>query len=208
VKINFQACASALLKVFVFGLAVLIAGVALMGLFDFESQSPVFQSLLSTISWAGYTHIIAGSFALILGGVQLSSNLRRRNLELHKLTGKLYVICVLASSLGAMVSLPYSPSGWGVKSGLWFLAILWPLVTIAGYPRGGKFNFQWHGQLMIYSYSLTCVAISLRVLIGLQTASGVGIAIAYPVAAWGGIVVNLIVAFVALQVAGNYKRSQ
>ncbi|MFK7770460.1 MAG: DUF2306 domain-containing protein [Mariniblastus sp.] len=185
--------------------AIWIAGTSLYAIVETDSQSGIFRRLLSVIPWAGYAHIIGGSIALVLGGLQFSSRLRRRNLELHKLMGKAYVVCVLVSTLGAFVSLSFTQSPWPAKSAFWLLATLWPIATLAGYPRGEKFDFHWHGRLMILSYSMTCVAISLRLLLGLLLVSEVDFRIAYPISAWGGLVGNLIIAFLLIGVISKVK---
>jgi uncharacterized membrane protein len=194
-------------KVVILLFAIGIAGVALLSIFKPEMQSPIFARLLSVVPWAGYTHIVCGSLALLLGGIQLSSRIRRKNLELHKLTGKAYVACVLASSIGAIVSLSFTSSPWAAKSAFWLLAICWPTATLMGYPRGMKFDFAWHGKLMTYSYAMTCAAISLRILLGVQMGMGVGFSTAYPIAAWGGFLINVAIAFVALRFISRRSKS-
>lgn len=178
--------------------ACAIAAVSLYAMFDPAIQSPVFKRLLRVIPWAGFCHIVFGSLALILGGLQLSVRLRQRSLQLHKLIGNCYVGCVLIAAVGAMVSLSFTQSPWSSRSGFWLLAIVWPIVTLAGYPRGGKFNFQWHGKLMLYSYALTCSAITLRIYLGIMLGLGINFSVAYPIAGWAGFLGNVLIAYLVL----------
>lgn len=189
-----------MLKAVVFALALWITGVSLVGVLNPGGQSGIFRRLMTWTPWAGYAHIVGGSLALILGGIQLSSRLRRRNIGMHRIIGTLYVICVLIATVGAIATLHETTTGWPAKSGFWLLAIAWPTTTLLGYPWRGKFDVSWHGRLMIYSYAMTCAAITLRLyLIGLL-ASGVRFPYAYPTAAWAGGVGNVILAFVVMRI--------
>lgn len=187
-------------------LVIWIAGYALYGAFNPSSQSGQLQRLVTEIPWAGYAHIIAGSLALILGSFQISSRLRRKNIRLHRLIGSVYVGCVLISTAGAIISLPGSTSSVAATSAFWLLAIVWPIVTLTGYPWRGKFDVKWHGQWMIYSYALTCAAISLRLILIPLLVCEVGFSTAYPIAAWGGGIVNVIIAFLVLKIVEARKR--
>lgn len=177
-------------------LAFAIGGMALLGIVVPSTQSPVFKSLLQGVVWAGHAHVIFGSFALFLGAIQMSSRLRRKNIKLHRLVGNAYLACVLAATTGAIVSLPASASSLAAKSAFWILAFLWPLVTLAGYPRGDRFCIRRHGKLMLFSYSLTCSAITLRIILISLLASGVSFQVAYPISAWGALLGNTTIAIV------------
>lgn len=174
-------------------MSLAIAGVSLYALVDSTKQSPVFQSMLTEIPWAGYSHIVFGSMALILGGFQISSRLRRRNLRLHERIGKVYVVCVLLGSVGAIATNVASPTTWPAKSAFWLLSLLWPIVTLAGYPRGVSFDPKKHGRFMLWSYALTCSAITLRLILIPSLICGVRFGTVYPISAWGSFIFNLTV---------------
>jgi len=193
------------LKVILVLLAIGIAGNALYRVIEPSTQTGVLKRIITTLPWAGYAHIIAGSLALILGSIQLSSRLRRKNLGLHKLIGNAYVACVLISTIGAMAGLPSSKAPISAVAGFWLLAIVWPIVTLAGYPWRGKFDVKWHGKLMIYSYALTCAAISLRLILIPLLIGGVPFRTAYPIAAWGGGISNVLCAFVAMHIMQRFN---
>jgi len=185
-----------------------IAGHALYRVFEPTAQSGVLERLITTIPWAGHAHIIAGSFALILGSIQLSSRLRRKNIALHKLIGNAYVACVLISTAGAIAGLPSSTAPIPAVLGFWLLAIVWPIVTLAGYPWQGKFDMKRHGRLMIYSYALTCAAISLRLILIPLLIGGVPFRTAYPIAAWGGGVGNVLIVFFSLKITDRIAKAK
>ena len=179
-------------KAILFLLALWIGGTALVGLRNPGSQSPIFRQMTQLLPWAGYSHILFGSLALILGSFQISSRLRRKNIKLHETIGKAYVACVLVSSVGAIGTNIVSPTPWAAKSAFWLIAIVWPIVTIAGYPRGVRFDPKRHGRFMLWSFALTCSAITLRVVLIPQLIAGVPFTTAYPIAAWSGFLTNLL----------------
>ncbi len=195
-------------KVLLVLLVIWIAGHALYRVAEPTAQSGVLKRLITTVPWAGFAHIIAGSFALILGAFQMSSRLRKRNVGLHKSIGNAYVACVLISTAGAMASLPFSTAPLSAVCGFWLLAIVWPIVTLAGYPWRGKFDSKRHGKLMIYSYALTCAAISLRLILIPLLISGVPFRTAYPIAAWGGGIGNVLVVFILMKIVQSRMESK
>lgn len=176
-----------------------IAGVSSYALVEPQLQSPVLQRLLSNITLAGYSHVIFGSAALILGGLQMSSKIRRNYLSLHKFLGNAYVASVLISTCGSIGHLLATPLPFVLASAFWTLAIAWPITTLLGYPFGKGFNFRRHGKFMIYSYAMTCAAISLRIWLLILMLSGIGFQTAYPIAAWAGSVGNVLLTFAIMR---------
>lgn len=174
--------------------AFAIGGMAVFGLTSPSTQSGVFQQMLKNLPWAGYSHILFGSLALMLGSFQISSRLRRKNIRLHERIGKAYVACVLIASVGAIATNIVSPTPWSAKSAFWLIAIVWPITTLAGYPFGNKrFDPKRHGRWMLWSFALTCSAITLRAILIPQIIFGIPFATAYPISAWTGFSVNLLV---------------
>src|SRR4030081_1808405 len=63
----------------------------------------------AAIPWLMFAHGIPGALALLLGAFQFSSRLRQRNLQLHRVMGRIYVGCVAISAPAAIavaISLP------------------------------------------------------------------------------------------------------
>ncbi len=178
--------------------AIGTAGYALIAFLQPGIQSPVYRELVSNVEWSGKLHIVAGALALVLGPFQLSQRIRTYSIELHKNVGRTYVVFVLLSTVGAVISLPTSTSGWAAKSAFWFLATAWPTVTIAGYPIRSTFSLTKHARFMIFSLALTCSAVSLRIYLGVLLALGMSFDVCYPISAWGGIITNLLIATIAL----------
>src|SRR5919107_3481702 len=63
-----------------------------------DSRSPVWQHV-EPVKWLLLFHGVAGSVALLLAPFQFSARLRRRNMGLHRVLGRLYVA-------GAFISAP------------------------------------------------------------------------------------------------------
>jgi len=191
------------LKILLLILVVWIAGHALYRVIEPSAQSGVIKRLFTAFPLAGYSHVVAGSLALLLGACQMSSRLRRNNTSLHRKIGTGYVVCVLVSTIGAIAGLPSSEAPPSAIAGFWTLAIVWPIITLAGCPWKGKFDRDWHGKLMTYSYALTCAAVSLRLILIPLLISGMPFRTAYPIAAWGGGLGNVAIAFVVLRILKN-----
>lgn len=47
------------------------------------------------MSWLLVPHALLGSIALVIGPFQFSTRLRAKNIDLHKILGKLYIISIL-----------------------------------------------------------------------------------------------------------------
>ena len=106
-------------------------------------------------------HIVFGLIALLAGPFQFSSRFRQRNLALHRLLGKVYVVSVLiAAPLGFILTLKRPPLlefAVGVQASLWFLTTIVAFVT----ARNRQINH--HRQWMVRSYAVTFFFVSDRV---------------------------------------------
>jgi len=106
-------------------------------------------------------HIVFGLIALLAGPFQFSSRFRQRNLALHRLLGKVYVVSVLiAAPLGFILTLirpPLLEFAVGVQASLWFLTTIVAFVT----ARNRQINH--HRQWMVRSYAVTFFFVSDRV---------------------------------------------
>ena len=113
------------------------------------------------IKWLMFVHGIPAGVALVLGVFQFSSNLRQRNLQLHRIMGRLYVGgVVIGAPLGMAVSLSLPPMGLFMASVIhatgWLLTTLTALYCV----RTGK--IQQHREWMIRSYPFAMVFIVAR----------------------------------------------
>jgi len=111
-------------------------------------------------------HIIGGTLALLLGPLQFSGRLRRHNLRLHRILGRVYVYSVfIAAPLGIALSL----AGHFPQRKLFILAICvqsstWILTTAAAFLTARNRHIQQHREWMIRSYAVTFTFVCTRIL--------------------------------------------
>jgi len=148
-----------------------------------------------------YLHIAGASLALLTAPWQLSRSLRRRRPWLHRATGRVYLVGVLAGGIGGLAMAPLSFGGPVAHAGFATLALAWLATTATGLVaiRGG--DIARHRRWMTRSFALTFAAVTLRVYLGgyqgLHAAGvlPVSFAAAYAAIAWLAWVPNLAVAW-------------
>ncbi len=143
-----------------------------------------------------YIHIIFSVLALVIGPFTLFSKFREKNIKLHRILGKIYMIGILFGSVSGLYLAIYATGGVVSQLGFSALSILW---MITGYQALVKIKEQKiydHQQWMIRNYSLTFAAVTLRiwllvftVLFGFEN-----FMISYPIISWLCWVPNLIIA--------------
>ena len=104
------------------------------------------SELLANTLWnsAFYTHIILGGIALLIGWVQFNTRLRLRNLSTHILIGKIYIVCVLMSSLAAIGLGFFATGGFIPSTGFICLGIIWFTTTLLAYLKIRKLEIEQH----------------------------------------------------------------
>ncbi len=159
------------------------------------------NSILDSLLWnsAFYIHIILGGVALLVGWVQFSAKLRKRYLHIHRITGKIYVICVILSAVTGLYIAYYATGGVIAKAGFMGLSIVWFYTTLQGYLTVIKGKISAHQEWMIYSYAACLAAVTLRIWLPLLVIMLHGFIAGYQVVAWLCWVPNLIVAFLIVR---------
>jgi uncharacterized membrane protein len=105
-------------------------------------------------------HILAGTFALLIGPINFSSRIRQRHLKLHRVLGRIYVISVfVGASTG--VALAFGRPGFPGTSGQ---AAAWIVCTTAAFITARNRQIIQHRQWMARSYAVTFTFVSSRVL--------------------------------------------
>ncbi|KAA9154593.1 DUF2306 domain-containing protein [Amycolatopsis acidicola] len=107
------------------------------------------------------THIFLGSIALLAGCLQLWPWLRERYPQVHRWSGRAYV---LSSVFGGLAILTVSTvTYWGPnqQAANTTLGVLWVLTTIAGYVKARKHRYAEHREWMVRSFAL-CFSIILN----------------------------------------------
>jgi len=153
-------------------------------------------ALLSNTLWnmGFYTHIILGGIALLIGWTQFSSKIRIRNLRLHKQLGKVYVVCVMLSSVAAIGIGFFATGGVITATGFICLGITWFYTTLKAYVHIKNRKITEHQKMMIYSYAACFTAVTLRIWLPLLVMIFGDFITAYTIVAWLSWVPNIIVA--------------
>ena len=113
------------------------------------------NALLSDVFWniGFYTHIILGGLALLIGWLQFSKKLRAKNLKLHRVVGKVYVVSVLFSGLASLYIAYFATGGIISILGFMGLGVVWLYTTTLSYMSIKEGNIKRHQKFMIYSYA-------------------------------------------------------
>lgn len=115
--------------------------------------------------WPLLLHVIGGSLALGTGIFQLWTGHNQHRLNAHRLTGKVYVIGVIAGVLGAGLLIPSVASvDWGFAYATAWLAVVWAATTGIACYAIGKRNIQQHREWMTRSYVVTFSFVMFRLL--------------------------------------------
>lgn len=140
-----------------------------------------------------HAHIIFGGLALLTGWSQFLKKLRNKNLGLHRLLGKIYLISIAISGQAGLCIAFYAEGGLVAKLGFGSLAILWLLTSFMAYTAIRKGQIIAHQKWMIRSYALTFAAVTLRIWLPLfQYGIGMDFTVAYVIIAWLCWVPNLV----------------
>jgi uncharacterized membrane protein len=174
--------------------ATLVSGYALAVLFVPGAAAPFVTALRATMPLALMAHLSGGLVALAAGPWQFSARLRARAPQRHRWIGRTYIVAVLIGGAGAMALAPLSQEGAVTHAGFGLLAVLWLLCTLQGYRRIRSGDEVSHRAWMTRSFALTFAAVTLRILLPLQLASGIAFHDAYRIVSWLCWVPNLAVA--------------
>jgi uncharacterized membrane protein len=115
-------------------------------------------------------HAVTGGIALLVGPFQFLPRLRTRYPAVHRITGRVYVICIIIGSIMAAYSAIVSTSGFVAQLGFLLLAVIWFYSIIQAYRAIRQRHIQLHRIWMIRNYALTSGAIFLRIWLGLGVA--------------------------------------
>ena len=108
-------------------------------------------------------HITGGTVALLIGPWQFSQRLRRRYLELHRLSGRTYLVAVLCASMAAFRLAAGTTFGRAWGFGLMMLAVAWLTTSAMAYYAIRKRQIAIHKEWMIRSYVVTFAFVTFRI---------------------------------------------
>ena len=112
---------------------------------------------------AFYFHIFSSCLVLFVGAFLFSKSIIKHYQNLHRWSGKIYVLLILLiSAPTGMFMAFYANGGWLAKISFLILCPLWWYCTYQGYRKIRQKKIRDHEVWMIRSYALTLSAISLR----------------------------------------------
>jgi len=145
---------------------------------------------------AFFTHVYTSIFLMIFGAFQFSNYIQRKNIKLHRISGRIYVgILLLLSGPSGFVMSYYANGGLFAQFSFMLLSIFWMLFTFLTLYFILKKQVIQHQKFAIRSFALTLSAISLRLFKYLLVFFLEPLPMdAYRIAAWSGWIFNLLVA--------------
>lgn len=137
------------------------------------------------------THALASSVALLTGVWQFLPLGTRRRGAVHRWLGRVYLVAVLVGWVASVPIAAHAETGAVASAGFLLLGVVWVGTSAVAYVTIRRGQVEAHRQWMIRSYALTAAAISLRLILPAEMATGIPFPIAYPVVAWACWLVNI-----------------
>lgn len=156
-------------------------------------EAEVVADLIWRISF--YLHITFGGIALLVGWSQFNKTLRSKNIQIHRVIGKVYVFSALLSALPGIYIGYFSMGGIIASTGFISLGLIWFYTTFQAYIEIKAKNILEHERMMIYSYAACFAAVTLRLWLPLFRILFNDFESAYRVVAWWCWIPNLVVAY-------------
>lgn len=143
-----------------------------------------------------FIHITTSIVALVIGPFTLSTKFRERNMNRHRIAGRIYMVGILLGGVSGLYLSFYATGGLVAKLGFGLLSVLWLTSAYEALHRVKNKKIKEHRNWMIRNYALTFAAVTLRiwlplfiVLFGIEHFE-----LSYAIIAWLAWVPNLIVA--------------
>lgn len=162
------------------------------------------EILLNNGLWtiAFYMHISLGGLALLIGWTQFNQALRKKNINLHRNLGKVYLISVIFSSFSALYIALHATGGIVSTMGFSCLALIWLYATLRAFLEIKNASIRKHEKFMIYSYAACFAAVSLRIMLPVLFTIFQDVTVAHRIVAWLCWIPNMIVAHVIIKKRG------
>lgn len=143
-----------------------------------------------------FIHITTSIVALVIGPFTLSTKFRGKNINRHRIVGRIYMIGILLGGVSGLYLSFYAMGGLVAKLGFGLLSVFWLTSAYQALNKVKNKKIQDHRNWMIRNYSLTFAAVTLRIwlplfvlLFGLEQFE-----VSYTIIAWLAWVPNLIIA--------------
>lgn len=140
-----------------------------------------------------WTHVLAAGLALGLMPFQFWKGLRNRRPDLHRWTGRAYLLAVALGGVSGLYMAFFAITGPVAGTGFFLLALAWLATTGVALARVRAGDIPGHRRWMIRSAALTFAAVTLRIYLPVSMIAGLPFDPAYTVIAWACWMPNLIV---------------
>jgi uncharacterized membrane protein len=132
-----------------------------------------------------YAHILASPIAVICGAIQFNSALRRRAARIHRIAGRIYVLCVLLFAAPGGFIMAFGTRGGASSSGCFLvMSVSTWFFTWQAWKTAKRREFAAHRRWMWRSYLMIVSAILLRVIDPALRQSGVPELLSYQICVW------------------------
>jgi uncharacterized membrane protein len=108
-------------------------------------------------------HITSGLFVYVIGIIQFTSAIRNRYVKLHRVLGKIYIICSLISILTLAFMIPYGLCK-PCKISQTVVTSLWLLFVVLAYYFIRQRKIVQHQRMMISSFICAAYFVTVRVI--------------------------------------------
>lgn len=125
----------------------------------FPEQVETFQAHQTAL----LCHVIGGMVALLLGPFQFIQGIRKKNVMIHKIMGRVYALGCLFGAVGGLSMATRAHGGFPTGLGLGMLGVLWIVTIVMAVRRARQHNIVAHREWVIRSFALTLAAFTLRV---------------------------------------------
>ncbi|MGX5608950.1 DUF2306 domain-containing protein [Bacillus cereus] len=143
-----------------------------------------------------FVHITTSIVSLVIGPFTLSTKFREKNINLHRIFGRIYMVGILLGGVSGMYLAFYATGGLVAKLGFGLLSVFWLTSAYLALHSIKNKKIQDHQNWMLRNYSLTFAAVTLRIwlplfllLFGVERFE-----VSYAVISWLAWVPNLIIA--------------
>ena len=112
---------------------------------------------------AFYAHVVMGGIALVLGPLQFWRGLRTRHPQVHRWTGRIYLVAVAIASVSGLAIAVVNDAGFVGFFGFGTLAVLWFVTGWRAYRAIRRRDIDSHRAWMMRNFALTYAAVTLRI---------------------------------------------
>jgi hypothetical protein len=132
------------------------------------------RAVIMQVPIQALAHVLIAPVALVLGPLQFLPGLRATYPQVHRWSGRAYVLAAGVAGIGALATAPFASGGPIAGLGFGILAVLWIGATLGAWRAAVQRKFALHRLLMRFSDAMTFAAVTLRLQIP------IGFALGYP----------------------------